>query len=909
MYLNGARHYTNNMIGQVVDHFKILSQLGTDVSNDVWEAEDTRIGRRVALKFLHERLAQNQIAIERFRRESELASQLSHPNLCTILDVGTFDKRPYVIMELLEGQSLKEVLKTAPPSLSRAMVWIQQLAEALDAMHSHSILHRDLNPSNIFVTNRNQVKILDIGLGRLTQSNGQPHQTDFLEQRHDNYDYELKITNSGRFAASIHYVSPEQIRGLRPDPRTDLFSLGVIAYELISGVRPFPGDSPELIGRNILTKTVTPPSTINPYIAEGLDQLILRLLEQDRDLRCQNANELLIDLQSIDTARPTSQSLTIPAAIQKLRRSTYAFRSLVAIAAILAIVAAIFLPPIVEDTDSNNYAPPIAHSSNTPPIVVPLSSSRASETNTVLSPSGQQIAYSSDQSPSESMDIYVRILDANEALRLTTHEGRDIHPCWSPDGNRIAFIRKNGGKSQIVITSAIGGTERVIYTTAESILGDLDWSPDGESIAFDMPTEHGSAIATINPVNYEVKPLTNNKTPFLRDHTPAFSPDGKWLAFGRTLQGIESNIILKNLKSGEEEQLTFDDKPIRGIDWTPDSQELIYSSSRNGPFMIWRHRLGSRSPQLLAGAGQNATHPSTSATTNSLVHTIIRKQVDLVRVNLKKGNATSLRPEQKIPSSTSLDYAPKISPNGKMLAYISERTGFPELWVAEPDGSKARQVTSLSHPNIYMPTWSKDSRHLLFRSQHLGYQDMYYVAATGGRVHDATGTDFKANSGFWSEAPLAIYARTGGDNRSIYRYEINTGRRTLITHDGGIAVWDHPNNENTFVAKFQRGRARIYELEQEGTSTALDQEIIYSRSYAIDIQQDGIYFARQSLGQPEHMSLYIYRFDSQESETLATAPIANQDHFGFSISPDGQWLYYGKKVKDETDIIVLENYR
>ena len=897
------------MIGQVVDHFKILSQLGTDVSNDVWEAEDTRIGRRVALKFLHERLAQNQIAIERFRRESELASQLSHPNLCTILDVGTFDKRPYIIMELLEGQSLKEVLQSKSPRLSRALVWIQQLAEALDAMHSHSMLHRDLNPSNIFVTNRNQVKILDIGLGRLTHSNGQPHQADFLAQRHDNDDYELKITDSGRFAASVHYASPEQLRGLRPDHRTDLFSLGIIAYELISGVRPFPGDSPELIGHNILTKSVTPPSAINPYIAEELDRLILRLLEQDRDLRCQNANELLIDLQSIDTDRATSQSLTIPAAVQKLRRSTYAFRSLVVISAILAIVAAIVLPPIAEDPDSNNYAPPIHHSSNIPPIVVPLSSSRDSEISPVLSPLGQQIAYSSDQSPSKSRDIYVRMLDTNEPLRLTNHEGRDVHPCWSPTGNRIAFIRRNDGKSQIVITSAIGGTERVIYTSVASIHGELDWSPDGEYIAFNMPTENGSAIATINPVSYVIKQLTNNEIPFLRDHTPAFSPDGKWLAFVRTLQGIESNIILKDMASGEEEQLTFDDKPIRGIDWTPDSQELIYSSSRNGPFMIWRHRLGSRHPQLLAGAGPNATHPSTSATTNSLVHTIIREQVDLARVNLKKGNATSLRPEQRIPSSTSLDYAPKISPNGKMLAYISERTGFPELWGAAPDGSNARQVTSLSHPNIYMPTWSEDSRHLLFRSQHLGYQDMYYVAATGGRVHDATGTDFKANSGFWSEAPLVIYARTGGDNRSIYRYEITTGQKTLITDDGGTAVWDHPKNENIFIAKYQRGRARIYELEPEGTSTALDREITYSRSYAIDIQPDGIYFARQTSSQPEYMSLYIYRFDTQESEKLATVPFANQDHFGFSISPDGKWLYYGKQIKDETDIIVLENYR
>ena len=897
------------MIGQLVDHFKILSKLGTDVRNDVWEAEDTRIGRRVAINFLHKKLAQNRIAVERFRRESELASQLSHPNLCTILDVGTFDQRPYVVMELLDGQSLKDVLQTGRPSLSRALAWLQQLAEALDSMHSHSMLHRDLNPSNIFVTSRNQIKIHDIGLGRLMQSNAPPHYADLLPHSINNDDAELRITNSGQFTPSVHYLSPEQLRGLRPDQRSDLFSLGVVAYELITGVRPFAGDTRELIGHNILNGTITPPSTINPYIGEKLEQLILRLLEQDRDLRCQNATELLIDLQSIEVDRHTSLSLTIPAAVQQLRRKTYLFRGLVAIAVILALVGAILLPPIDRRSEPTNNTPSITQSSNTPPNVVPLSSAEGRDTYPVLSPLGNQVAYSDGENSSEDRDIYVRILEADRPLRITKHKGRDLHPCWSPDGNKIGFIRRNGEQTQIVITSAIGGTERVIYSTDSLILGGLDWSPDGEHIAFDMPTENGAVIALVNPVSYEVEQVTDSNTAFLRDDNPAFSPDGKWLAFVRTLQGIESNIILKELQSGEEEQITFDNKPIRGIDWTPDSRELIYSSSRNGPFMIWRHRLGSSTPQLVGGAGLNATHPSTSFTTNSLVHTVVRKQVDLVRVNLHRGNANTLRPTQAIPSSTSLDYAPKISPNGKLLAYISERTGFPELWVAKADGSNARQVTSLSHHNIYMPTWSADSQYLLFRSQHLGYRDMYYVAATGGRVHDATGPDFKANSAFWSKESRVIYARTGGDSPSIYRYEIQTGKKTLVTDDGGTATWDHPNNENIFIAKFQRGRPRIYEMEPNGTQSPLDPKVHFSRSYAIDIRSEGIYFVRTNTSQPEYMSLYIYRFDTQDSEKLATEPIARWDNFGFSISPDAQWFYYGKQIKDETDMIILENYR
>lgn len=893
------------MIGQVIDHFKIIAQLGEDDRNDVWDAEDTRIGRRVAIKFLHKELSRNEIAIERFRREAQLASQLSHPNLCTILDIGNHEERPYVIMELLEGQSLKQRLRTSPPNLPRAVAWIQQLAEALDALHSHSLLHRDLNPSNIFITHRNQLKILDVGLGRLTQSNGQPHQIDFLEDReHD--DYEMREIRPGRFAPSVHYLSPEQLRGVRSDHRADLFALGVIMYELLARVRPFGGNSPELVRNNILNHSAQPPSTINPYIPAELDQLTLQLLEKDRALRCQSASEFLIDLKQTHYERLSSQSLTIPAAINQLKRATITFRSAVFGIAILAILAAIFLPSQQTITDQNEQN---KTSPNQAPIVVPLTSSPGLEIYPVLSPLGNQIAYSWDGGGLGNYDIYIRLLQSEHPLRLTTDAGRDVHPCWSPDGNQIAFVRRSSEKTHIVVISAVGGNEKTIYTTSSMMKGELAWSPDGEHIAFDQQTENGSAIAFVNPLTHNVTQGTSSEIAFLQDHTPAFSPNGKWLAFVRTHQGIQSDVYIRSLTDDKETQLTKDKKPIKGIDWSPDSQEVIYSSSRNGPFMLWRHRLQSQSPQLIAGTGLNATYPSTSARDNTLVHTIAHRQVDLMRIRLDRGNPNDIRSEEIIPTSTSLDYAPKISPDGSQLLYISERTGFPEIWVAKPDGTGARRVTSLSHPNLYMPTWAPDSQNILFRSQHLGLQDMYYVSSTGGRVHDASGPDFQATSGFWAESANSIHLRDNSSMSGIFKYNLDTEERVLISDDAGTAVWDHPQNANIFLAKFQRGRARIYELHSDGSQSSLDEKIIYSRSYGVEIHPDGIYFARHSISQPSYMSVYLYRFDTMEVEKVVTIPMARRSHFGYTVSNDRKWLYYGKETKDETDIIVLEHYR
>ena len=893
------------MIGQTIDHFRLVAQLGEDNRSDVWEAEDTRIGRRVAIKFLHEGLAKTDLAIERFKREAELASQLSHPNLCSILDVGNHDDRPYVVMELLDGKSLKEAIATNSPSLTRAISWMQQLAEALDALHSHSMLQWDLNPSNIFITSRNQLKVLDIGLGRLTQSTGQSHPVDFIEAR-DEEDYELKETTSGRFDPSIHYLSPEQIRGLRPDHRADLFSFGVILYELLTGVRPFAGNSPEMVSHNILNNAITHPSAINPYISDDLDRLTLQLLENDRDLRCQSASELMIDLERIHHKRPTSASLTIPAAVEKLRRSTVTFRALVATGACLAILVAIFLPPMPNAAESEEH--PLAESPKTP-IVVPLTASFGAEIYPVLSPLGNQIAYSWNNEDKDNTDIYIRLLNSEHPLRLTTNSGRDVHPCWSPDGNQIAFIRRHRDRSEIVITSAIGGNETVIYSNPSDIRGVLDWSPDGKSIAFDYPTENGSAIAVIDPRSHAVTMLTSSETAFLRDHSPAFSPDGTWLAFVRTIQGLESEIFLKSLIDDTKKQLTFDGRSFRGIDWSPDSQELVYSSNRNGPYMLWRHRILAQNPQLVAGTGLNATYPSTSSQENLLVHTIVHEQIDIVRTRLGQGDPNETAAEEYVPTSTSLDYAPKISPDGKQLLYISERTGFPEIWIANTDGTNPQQVTSLRHPDLYMPTWSPDGTTILFRSHHFGYKDMYYVAATGGRVHDASGPEMKANSAFWALAKDTVHLRTGGENSRIFKYNFKNGDTTLITDDSGTAVWQHPAGESLFLAKYQRGRPRIYELLADGSSKALDQKIIYTRSYGIETHAEGIYFSRPSYSSPPNSSVYYYDFGREKVEKVATAPLVRYSNFGFSISPDGKWLYYAKQTKDETDIIVVENYR
>jgi len=824
------------MLGQILSHYQLVEKLGEGGMGVVYKARDLLLDRFVAVKVLSPERVAEPAYKQRFLQEAKAASALNHPQICTIHEVGESEGHLFLVMEYLEGQTLRDRMMAGPLGTEALIDIALQVAGALEAAHAKGIVHRDIKSANIFLTREGWVKILDFGLAK---------QVPTLRQAADASAAETvamrppPLTIPGTVVGTVTYMSPEQACGEEVDARSDLFSFGVLLYEMATGAVPFQGNTPVMVLGAIVHKPHLPPLTANPSIPAALSQAIDRALEKDRELRYQTAADMAADLKRV--RRSTSSGLAqafgsvapaaLPAPSSQPRPA--ARRTRFALLALATGIAAALTGYLLWRSRTS----PISY---TDFVFSQLTDEPGQELFPSLSPDGKQLLYAGRAAGN--WDIYLLRVGGKNPANLTRDTAADdTQPAFSPNGELIAFRsdREGGG---IFVMGATGESVRRLTNFGFNPV----WSPDGTEILVATenivrPEDRFTPVSQLWALNVATgaRRLVSNGDAV----QPHWSPHGPRICYWASREG-QRDIWTMAATGADPVPITQDTYIDWNPVWSPDGRFLFFISDRGGSMNLWRVPINEHSgamlgpPEPMTTPASDGSQISVSRDGRRIAYTLqvftsnlqkatfdpVAEKVTDKPVEITQGSKQAVRPDlspdgqwiafgswgrqedifiirtdgtglRQLTDDVHRDRGPRWSPDGKQIAFFSNRSGKNEIWSIHPDGSGLRQITRAAG-NVAWPVWSPDSRRLVYTI--FGANSFVIDAAQPGSQQTSAPLPPLADPGEtfnpWSWSPdsqklAGFLQRKDGAFSGIAVYSFQTQSYARLTDSGMDPIW------------------------------------------------------------------------------------------------------------------------